>query len=77
MLVIKALRLTLDIPEDVLFRRSGVQDVEPNCVHTILLHHLLRVQTVVFRFTHLLPRHFNRSAAQRHWLFTWGSRRSV
>lgn len=61
-------RLTLDIPEDVLFRWCSIKDVESDCVHAVLLHHLLGVQTVVLRLAHLLPRHLNTTAATRHWL---------
>lgn len=64
-------RLTLYIPEDVLLRRCGIKDVEPHCVHTVLLHHLLRVQTIVFRLAHLLPRNLDTAAATRHRLLIW------
>lgn len=63
--------LTLDIPEDVLFRWRSVKNVEPDRVHTILLHDLLWVQTVVFRFAHLFPCHLNTTATIRHWLLIW------
>lgn len=50
-----ASRLTLDIPEDVLFRWCGVKGVESNRAHAVLLHHLLGVEPVVFGLAHLLP----------------------
>lgn len=63
--------LTLDIPEDVLFRWCSVKNVESDRVHAILLHNLLGVQTVVFRLAHLLPCHLNTTAVIRHWLLIW------
>lgn len=49
--------LTLYIPQDVLLGWSSVEDVEAHGVDSILLHHFLRVYTVVFGLTHLLPAH--------------------
>lgn len=69
-----ASRLTLDIPEDVLFRWCGVKDVESNCIHAVLLHHLLGVQTVVFRLAHLLPRHLYTTTTARYRLLSWKRR---
>ncbi|TNN37206.1 hypothetical protein EYF80_052629 [Liparis tanakae] len=62
--------LTLDIPEDVLFRRCSVKGVESHRVHAVLLHHLLGVQTIVFGLAHLLPRHLNLATAMHHRLLS-------
>ncbi len=61
--MVLAAQLTLDIPEDVLFRWCRIEDVKPNCVHAVLLHHFLWVQPVVFGLAHLLPCHLNTTTA--------------
>lgn len=72
--LLEGFRLTLDVPEDVLLRRRGVEDVESNCVQAVLLHYLLRVQTVMLRLAHLLPRQLNTTPAPHHRLLTWKER---
>lgn len=41
-------RLTLYIPQDVLVRRGCKEDVEPDCVNSILGHNLLGIYPIVF-----------------------------
>lgn len=61
-------RLTLGIPEDVLFGWCRIKDVQSNGVHAVLLYHVFGVQSVVLRLAHLLPRHLDTITAQCHWL---------
>lgn len=63
--------LTLNIPEDVLFRRRSVKDIQSHCVHTILLNNVLRIEAVMLRLAHLFKSHLNTTAATGNWLFTW------
>lgn len=52
--------LTLHVPQDVLLRRGGEEDVEPDGVEAVLLDGLLGVHPVVSGLAHLLPRHLQR-----------------
>lgn len=49
--------LTFHIPQDILLRRGGKKDIEPNRVDPILLHNFFWVHSIVFGLTHLLPCH--------------------
>lgn len=49
--------VTLHIPQDILLRRGGEEDVEPDGVDAELLHHVLGLHAVVLGFAHLLPAH--------------------